>query len=161
MIKPAASLLLLTLALAGCQSAKAPLDYTPTLPRLFLETSDPEATSVALPQSGVRVAINPKPVFTEGDIVNVELVQVDLGKCLMLQLSPAAARELYRVSASNQGRRLLLMLNQVPIGARRIDGPLADGNVLMFVEVPDVALPVLVTNLKKTTAELQRTMARK
>jgi hypothetical protein len=31
----------------------------------------------------------------------------------------------------------------------------------MFVEVSDAALPVLVTNLKKTTAELQRAIARK
>jgi hypothetical protein len=53
------------------------------------------------------------------------------------------------------------MLNQVPVGARRIDAPLADGRVFMFVEVSEAALPVLVTNLKKTTAELQQAMASK
>ena len=36
-----------------------------------------------LPQSGVSLSVNSKPVITEGDIVNVELVQVDLGKCLL------------------------------------------------------------------------------
>jgi hypothetical protein len=53
------------------------------------------------------------------------------------------------------------MLNQVPVGARRIEAPLADGRVYMFVEVPDDALPVLINNLKKTTVELQRAIARK
>jgi hypothetical protein len=93
--------------------------------------------------------------------VNVELMQVELGKCLMFQLTPAAARDLYRVSGSNQGRRLVLFLNDVALGARRMEGPLAEGRVFVFVEVADTALPTLVENIKKTTAAVQRAMARK
>ncbi|MCX6951549.1 MAG: hypothetical protein NTV51_05100 [Verrucomicrobia bacterium] len=158
---PLASLLLLGLALAGCQSSAAKKDYTPTQARFFLEEADARAVSVTLPKSGVRIAIGPKPVFTEGDFVNVELMQVDLGKCLLFQFTPAAARDLYRVSGSNQGRRLVLFLNNVPIGARRMEGPLADGAVLVFAEVPDADLPVLVDNLKKTSAEIQRVASRR
>ncbi len=147
---------------AGCRSpGDAARDFTPTLARFFLETTDAGTAAIELPISGVRVAIGAKPVFTEGDILDVDLMQVELGKCLMFQLTPAAARDLYRLTGSNQGRRLVLMLNQVPVGARRIDAPLADGRVFMFVEISDAALPVLVTNLKKTTAQLQRGMARK
>jgi hypothetical protein len=109
----------------------------------------------------VQVAVGSKPVFTEGDIVNVELMQVDLGKCLMFQFTPTAARDLYRVTASNQGRRLVLVLNDLPVGARRIEGPLGEGAVLVFVEMPDEALPVLVDNLKKTSIVLQREVAKK
>lgn len=160
MIKPAVSLLLLTLAFTGCQSA-VKVDYTPTLARFFLEEADARTLSVTLPQSGVRVMIGPKPMFTEGDIVNVELMQVELGKCLMFQLTPAAARDLYRISGSNQGRRLVLFLNDVPMAARRMEGPLAEGSIFVFVEVPDAALPALVENLKKTSAAVQRAAARK
>jgi hypothetical protein len=150
------------LIFAGCHSLGEPArDYTPTLARFFLETNEPNAAGVELPISGVRVAIGAMPVFTEGDIADVDLMQVELGRCLMFQLTPSAARDLYRLTGASQGRRLVLMLNQVPVGARRIDAPLADGRVFIFVEVSDAALPVLVTNLKKTTAELQRAIARK
>ncbi len=115
---------------------------------------------MSLPKSGVRVTIGPKPVFTEGDIVNVELMQVELGKCLMFQFTPAAARDLYRVSGSNQGRRLVLFLNNVVVGARRMEMPLSEGRFLVFVELEDSALPALVENLKKTSVALQRAAAR-
>jgi hypothetical protein len=99
-------------------------------------------------------------VLTEGDVVAVELMQVELGRCLMFQLTPAAARDLFRLSGASQGRRLVLLLNQVPVGARRIDGPIGDGRIFLFVEVAEPALPALVANLQQTTADFQRTMAR-
>ena len=151
-----------TLVCAGCKTVGEPArDFTPTLARFYLESTDVGSAAVELPVSGTRVAIGAKPVFTEGDVVDVDLMQVELGKCLMFQLTPAAARDLYRLTGSSQGRRLVLMLNQVPVGARRIDAPLVDGRLFMFVEVAEMALPVLVTNLKKTTVELQREIARK
>ncbi len=160
MINPAISLLLFALMLTGCQTTEKK-DYTPTLARFFLEEADARTVSVSLPQSGVRVTIGPKPVFTEGDVVNVELMQVDLGKCLMFQFTPAAARDLYRVSGSNQGRRLVLFLNNVAVGARRMESPLSEGRVFVFVELEDSALSALVENLKKTSVALQRAASRR
>lgn len=146
----------------GCGTApEKPKDYTPELARFFLESAARDATPVTLPQSGVRLGVQSSPVLTEGDIVNVEVMQVELGKCVMFQLTSSAARDLYRFSVTNQGRRLVLFLNGTPLGARRIDGPFAEGNVLIFVEVPDAELPKLVENLKKTTADLQKAIARK
>ena len=116
---------------------------------------------MALPQSGVHLTVNPQPVVAEGDFTNVELVQVELGKCLMFQLSPSAARDFHRLSGSHQGRRLVLVINGEPLGARRIDGPVANGVVFVFIELPDEALPKLVENLKSTTVTLQREIARK
>ena len=149
-------------AFAGCNSLHSPVrDFTPTLARFFLESTDANAATVVLPISGVRVAIGDKPIFAEGDIVDVDLAQVELGRCLLFHLTPSAARDLYRFSGSNQGRRLVLILNNVPVGARRIEAPITDGAVFMFAEVADSELPVLATNLKKTSAELQRAIARK
>lgn len=148
-------------ALVGCQSAAASRDYTALSARFFLEAAHADGTPVTLPQSGVHLTVNSKPVITEGDIVNVELVQVDLGKCLLVQLTPSATRDFYRLTATHQGRRLVLTVNGDPIGARRIDGVITNGAVFVFVEVPDSELPALVNNLKKSSVAMQRELARK
>lgn len=156
-----ALLLAFLVAFAGCQSTKAPTDYKPTWARLFLESGSGDGTPVTLPQSGVHLAVNSKPVITEGDIVDADVVQVDLGKCLLLQLSPTATRDFYRMSVTHQGRRLALVVNDVALGARRIDGPITNGAIFFFVEIPDADLPALVNNLKKSSVALQREIARK
>ena len=150
----------LALALSGCATSKPPKDYKPMAARFFLEASG-DGTPVTLPLSGVRVAVNSKPVLTEGDFINVELVQVDLGKCLFFQLTPTATRDFYRLSVTHQGRRLVLVINDAPIGARLIDSPISNGAVLVFAEVPEPDLPALVDNLKKTTVAVQKEIARK
>lgn len=158
----AVALLLGAMLVAGCTSASAPKDYTPTWARFFLEAAgDTVGTPTVLPRSGVNVAVNSKPVMTEGDIVNVELVQVELGKCLMFQLTPSAARDFYRLSGSHQGRRLVLVVNDVTLGARRLDGPIADGVIYIFVETPEEELPGLVRNLKKSSVAMQQELRRK
>lgn len=121
--------------------------------RFFLETAaDEPGVAVTLPQSGVRIAIAPKPVLVEYDVTNAEVAQVELGRCLLVQLSPAAARDLYRLSVASLGRRLVLSLNDEFLGARRIDGAMSDGAVLVFLEVPDEKLPEIVARLKTTSA---------
>ena len=62
---------------------------------------------------------------------------MDLGSCLMLQLTPAASRELYLISMTHLGQRLVLFLNDVPVGARRVEQAIADGLVLIFLETPE------------------------
>ncbi|MSU65172.1 MAG: hypothetical protein EXS38_03505 [Opitutus sp.] len=156
-----AGLVFASLLFAGCGATLPLARETPALARIFLESADARGTDLALPQSGVHLVVNPQPVLVEGDFTNVELVQVELGKCLMFQLSPAAARDFYRLSASHQGRRLVLVVNGAPVGARRIDGPIADGVVYIFVELTDDVLPRLVDDLKKTTSTVQRAIARK
>ena len=146
---------------SGCQSAAEPRDYTALSARLFLEAANNDGTPVTLPQSGVRLSVNSKPVITEGDIVNVELVQVDLGKCLLIQLTPTATRDFYRLSVTHQGRRLVLTVNGEAMGARRLDGVITNGVIYVFVEVPETELPALVNNLKKSSVAMQRELARK
>ena len=146
--------------LAGCQTDAA-RGQPKTIARFYLESSDARAVSVVLPNSGITLALAATPALTEGDIVNVEVVQVELGRCLMFELTPSATRDLYRFTASNQGRRLVLTINGAAFGARRIDGPIADGRLFVFVEMADNALLALVANLKTTSAELQRAAAKR
>ena len=154
-------LFFLAASLTGCRTVDSTEAVSQVVPRFFLESSDPRAMTIRLPQSGVQVAISPKPVFTEHDLTGVDLAQVELGKCLLFQLTPAAGRDLYRMSGSNQGRRLVLLVDGQPVGARRMDGPLTGGMIFIFDELPDDRLAGLVTELKTNLARLQRAAARK
>jgi hypothetical protein len=148
-----ASALLTATFLGGCMSP--PPANQPAVARFFLETRPGESgVAVQLPQSGTTLEIGPKPVLAEFDIVNAEVVQVDLGRCLLVQLTPAAARDLYRLSAGALGRRLVLTLDDRVLGARRVDQPMADGAVLVFVEVPDEQLPAIVRRIKHTSTQI-------
>jgi hypothetical protein len=147
--------------LTACQTAKKP-DYQPLVARFYLEVRPGEVGIPAqLPVSGVRLMVNAKPVFVEYDLVNAEVAHVDLGSCLLLQLSPAAARDLYRLSVTSLGRRLVLFLNDVPLGARRIEQALPDGVILVFVETPDTELGPLVARLKRTSEDIAAAAAKK
>ena len=141
------------IATACTQTALAP--SKPTIARFFLELIDQTDATLVLPRSETRINVAAKPVFTEYDITNVEVAQVELGKCLLFQLTPAAARDLQRLSAVNPGRRLVLTIDGRPVGARRIDRTLDEGSLLVFVERPDEELPALQTDLRKTAQLMQ------
>lgn len=149
--------LLAALFLASCQSPEqSPLDQ-PLIARFFMEVRPgTPGTAVQLPVSKVLLNINPKPVLVEYDIANVEFAKVDLGWCLYFRFNPAAARDLYRLTMANNGGRLVLTLNDTPVGARVIDGPIADGNLLIFVELPNDQLPPIAERLKRTSATLAK-----
>ena len=142
---------------AGCQSTKVVDDFDPIVPQFLLEAPErqPSAQIVALPVSQVQIPVYPRVALAQSDVRNVELVQVELGLCLMFEFTPEASRGLMRLSSSNIGRRLVVTLNGRPMGARPIEGPIPDGRLFVFVEVPDDALPDTAVNLKRTVHEIQ------
>ncbi len=148
-------------AVAGCNSFSSKKDYTPTAARFYIEASDGDAfASAVLPVSGVRVSVSNKPFITEIDIVHVDVAVSDMGRYLVFQLTPSAARDLYRLTGNNQGRRIVVAINGIPLGARQIDAPFNGGYIAMFVEVPDDQLPLLLKNLNGTSAEIQKAAAK-
>jgi hypothetical protein len=151
-------LFLLGLALAGCQSATGPgqTKVEPLVARFYLEVPpDSAGTTVELPVSKVRVGVNPKPVFGEYDIAGVDVVKVDLGWCLRFTFNPAAARDLYRMSVTAQGRRLALVFNSTAVGVRQLDPSVNQDGLLIFVEVPNEELSPLADRIRRTAAGLQ------
>lgn len=133
---------------AGC--ASAPRTEPPAVARFFVEAEEPGAVELMLPQSGVRVAVSPKPVLTEFDLAAVDVAQEEFGRCLQFRFTGWAARDLYRLSVARAGRRLVLVVDGEPRGARRMEGPIADGVVRVFVEVPDDTLPALAAQVQRT-----------
>lgn len=131
-----------------------------SVPRLALEAGNltygqMTDSVVTLPISGSQIAINREILVSEFEIQQVELVQVELGLAIMLQLSDAGARALYRASVASNGRRVVMLVNGNAIAARRLDGPIADGKYYTFVEVNDDALPELVLDLKRSIREIK------
>ena len=131
-----------------------------SVPRLMIETRGvnygaPTGEIVTLPVSRTTISIQGDPVANEFDILNVEMVKVDLGVALLVQTGGQGKRNLYRASVSNNGNRIVFMVNGNAIGARRIDGVIQDGNFYTFVEVDDKELGQLVLDIKETIVKLQ------
>ncbi len=152
----------LSLGLASCHGPnRSAAPFEPLVARFFIETRGAEGgRRVTLPQSEIVISIDPKPVVMEFDITDAEVAEVPLGRCLLFRLTTAAARDLYRLTGTAQGSRLVLALNDHVFGARKIDRPMDDGVILVFVEMPDGELPGVVDRLKRTSEEVRRKLAR-
>lgn len=139
----------LVFALYGCEHTGKPNNYA-----LRLHWEDRPARQarttreVELPQSHLVYVVDAQPILWEGHFTNAELLQVEEGLCVLLQCNAAGTRELYRQTASNQGGRLILLVNEEPMGARYVESPLGDGNLVLFVELPDSEIPAFVSDLK-------------
>lgn len=153
------TLLVAVLAAAGCNTSTKKKDYETVIARFLIEAQEGDTfASVTLPVSGVQITVNNRPTVTEFDFVGVQLAQADLGQFLVFLLTNDAARDVFRITASNQGKRLVLFLNGKPVGARLIDGPFGTGTIAVFVAIPDEELPELVKNLNATAADIQKKM---
>jgi hypothetical protein len=130
------------------------------VPRLMIESrgmdySGSGVRSATLPVSGTTIKFEREPIVAEYDILNVEMVKVELGIALMIQVTDKASRELYRRSVTHAGSRIVFTCNGQPVGARRLDGPIENGQFFTFVEIPDDQLGQFVLDLKASIAELQ------
>lgn len=147
------------LCLTSCQRKSSPPEDL-RVPRLYVESRGMNygamtSMRLKLPQSGAEIEVNKEPFINEFEIINAEMVKVDLGKALLLQLTDAGARALYRKSVTNLGSRIVLTINNNPAGVRRLDGAIADGNYFTFVELDTKELEELVTALKLSLKYLQ------
>lgn len=150
------------LVTVGCNTSSKKKDYTTMVARFLIEANAHDSfATVTLPVSGVRISVNNRPIITEFDFTGVELAQADLGQFLVFKLTPQATRDLYRITGSNQGKRLVLFINGIPVGARTIDGALNTGAIEVFAAIPEAELPALVKNLNSTSIDMQIEIAKK
>ena len=151
---------IIALALIGCKKDELDVENL-MVPRLLVEARGIQygalgGNVIELPKSGTRIAVQKEPLVSEFDIANVELVKVDMGLALLIQLNERGARALYRGTVTSMGGRVVFSVNGNAIGARRIDAAISDGNLYTFVEVDDDSLGQLVIDLKRSIVELQK-----
>ncbi len=142
------------LALVSCNTTQVGFDYEPAVARFVIESNN-GGSMVTMPVSGARIQVNPTAVLSEYDLENVSVAEVELGQCLQFTLTHRASRIFYQASASNQGKRIVLVVNGQALGLQRIDRPVSDGILYVFMEIPDADLPELAKNLKGTTLDIQ------
>jgi hypothetical protein len=146
---------------AGCNSKTDKKDFETVVARFLIEAEEGDAfATVTLPVSGVQIAVNNRPVVTEFDFTGVQLAKGDLGQFLVFMLTSDATRDVYRVTATNQGKRLVLFINGTAVGARMIDRPFNTGAITVYPAIPDKDLPELVKNLDATSADMQKKLAK-
>jgi hypothetical protein len=139
--------------LAGCATSKKK-DYPETVARFLLEAGPAEAgATVQLPRSGTTIRVAPKTFFTEYDIVSCTAVFNEFGRSLVFKLTPEASRDLFRLTATSRGKRLVTVVNGVAIGARRIEDPLSDGYIVTYVEIDDERLDEFAKNIVSTSTD--------
>ncbi len=154
----------LALFAAGCNStggfndqSELPAGVKRVEARFFLEVAGDPMGAAPMPISGTRVPINPNPVFHELDIAAVGLERDSIqGARLIFQFNGEAARELYRMTTTNQGRRLVLMLNRQTVGAYPITAPVSNGRLVVYPELDEKLLPDLAAGINYYSAELAR-----
>lgn len=165
MINPKSNRFLLFVLLAGfvlfpgCRSFRGQ-DFPYHVARFYVETSEiyPEQyrVPVTLPYSEETIQIDPRIQIGEFDIVKTEVFEAELGKAVGFTLTPEAARDVRMLTYNNQGRRLVLLVNEVPMGARLIQRGIEDGVIRMYLEVPDDDLEELAEYIEKTSEEARR-----
>lgn len=113
-------------------------------PRFFLEhahhSPQRQDYKAVLPVSRSEINLLPFPAFDLNDIGNVEVVELPMGRALAFHFRAEAAKHLMSTSATATGRRLVLALGDRFVGARRFEGALTDGMLILFVELPDEKL---------------------
>ncbi|MBK1877174.1 hypothetical protein [Pelagicoccus mobilis] len=152
--------LLWGIVLAGCQSTGMDVgDYSRA--RFLLESRNENdfAAMVTLPLSQVKIPVQGQAVLSEFDYQSIDVAEVSLGKCLAFTLKGPAAREFYQISVANQGSRLVLAVDGDPVGARRIKGPISDGRIFIFLELPDEQLDELAKKLQETNFDIQKRLS--
>lgn len=148
-------LFIVLVIVSGCRQEKDVENMS--VPRLMLEARGVDYGSMSgetltLPISGTTVRVLNEPVVDEFEIVNVEMVKVDMGLAMLVEVTDKGGRELYRKTVTNKGGRIVLTINDNPIGARRIDSAIGDAKFYTFVEVDDEELGQLVLDIKDSLA---------
>lgn len=124
--------LLVTLLLSSCQTP-TPLDADAI--QLFAETSGASGHEWRLPQSGVAVVTESKPVVDARDVVATRVVTLDLGPALVVDLAPSGASQL-AARAAHGASRLVLVSRGRALGIARLAAGASLTQISMFVEMP-------------------------
>lgn len=147
---------------AGCKTATKLPEHDTMSARFFMEARTGEqGLPVKLPISGVALEVDPRPILLEFDIARVQPVDGEFGPGLMFVLTQQAARDLYRISATSQGRRLVLTLNGTPVSATPFAGPLGSGAIVVYPELDPSKMGRLARDLDLTSIDVQARAAKK
>jgi preprotein translocase subunit SecD len=113
-----------------------------------------QATQIALPPNGETILIRSMPEITERELVAVE---PDASGAVHLRFNHEGQINLDAVTAQNQGRIMVVMLNGTIIYAPVIDEQLSNGELVLPHPLPPQVVQLLQDIAKKNVEEHART----
>lgn len=147
------------LVLLTLQPAQAGHSAPKVFLRIYVQTSGEglpatQATQIALPPNGETILIRSMPEVTERELVAVE---PDASGAVHLHFNHEGQINLDAVTAQNQGRIMVVMLNGTIIYAPVIDEQLSNGELVLPHSLPPQVVQLLQDIAKKNVAEHART----
>lgn len=139
--------------LASCRHAAAPAGFVAPLRfGVFVEATGEAAVPVTLPQSGVTLLVDPAPAVALEEVARVEAVSLGLGSGFVLTLQPDFRAAFVRLAEARGGQRLVLVVDDRAIGAKRIDDAARAGRCDFLVEMSEAELSDLAATLNSSIA---------
>jgi len=118
---------------------------------LNMEAVDAAGREVQMEESGLVYQICENALLSKDDIIDIDLVQVDMGCCLLLYLSVQGRASLERSIANHLDRSIVLMIDGMPVGARKFKPEgLEDQGLFIFTEWGDDRLEDFVVGAKES-----------
>ena len=112
-----------------------------------------QAHSIAVPPNGETILIRTLPEITQRDLVDV---QVDASDAVHFRFNHDGQVALNAVTAQNQGRILVLMLNGYILYAPVIDEQISDGELIMPHHLDPKVIQLLQETAQKNLQQAAR-----
>jgi len=126
--------------------------------RVFVQTSgegmpSTQATTIAIPPNNETIMIRTLPEVTEAELTNV---QVDASQYVHFQFNSHGQISLDAVTAQNQGRILVVMLDGYIIYAPTIDEEISNGELILPHPLPPEVVKLLQDTAKRNLAQYRK-----
>lgn len=124
----------LVLLLGACRTISRAPAFASDAVQLFAETAQRPGREWRLPQSGVTVITETRPVVDAASVTGVRVVSLDLGPALVIDLSRSGSTALAARLGASSGR-LVLVAKGRALGIARVDGHEPFSQISLFVEM--------------------------
>ena len=143
-------LLGLSVLFLGCVSNKSS-NYTV---RFYMEAKgniqEHWALPVKMPVSKLEFNIIPNPILIENDIESVSYVQLKYGNVFVFRFNSKSVDLLKSIIKNKQSDRIILMINEHPVGFKDLDYEEIERNqLMMFMEFNDGGVAEVVRKLNE------------
>jgi hypothetical protein len=140
-------------ALAGCSTANSGPHHT--VARFYLESSAENAVHVQLSPTAEKIGVNQQPLITEYNYSDVAVTQSAVGAGLRFKLTPAAIRAVHDLVEANATARIVLLIDNKPVGAARLVQAFDGFGLAVLVGIEPDKLARIAEEVRQTAATVK------
>ncbi len=105
--------------------------------------------TAVIPHTDLKLTITPFPTLTEQDVQSAELYNTSGGKAVFLRFDPHGEIVLDEMTTRLRDRYIVVMINNHPVSAWRVDQRIINGQFLIEGEFTDEEAQKIVDDLNK------------